>query len=126
MKGQKKILHANENQKRSVAAMEQTLEKYRSQGCQTHPHAFENLHINTIIPPHPWFHIQRFNQPSDHVVTHYVVTEKKMHISRLMQFKPVSFKGQLYLYKKKIDFKPKTIKPEDHYIMILGSINQED
>ena len=28
--------------------------------------------------------------------------------------------------KKKIDFKPKTIKPEDHYIMILGSNNQED
>ena len=52
--------------------------------------------------------------------------KKKMHISRLMQFKPVSFKGQLYLYQKKIDFKPKTIKPEDHYIMILGSIDQED
>lgn len=83
----------------------------------------ENLHINTISPPHPWFHIQGFNQSSDHVVIHYVVTEKKVRISRLMQFKPVSFKGQLYLYQEKIDFKPKTIKPEDHYIMISGSIN---
>lgn len=90
-------------------------------------------------PPCIWKSAYKYNQPSTSMVPHPKIQStkwscsntlcsywKKMHISRLMQFKPVSFKGQLYLYQKKIDFKPKTIKWEDRYIMILGSINQED